>query len=247
MPFKYVQSAYPVRDDIGEAHRWVWDKISRAGAWWTGSERVAIAQEVRLARTCSYCAERKSALSPTHKKGQHLSQNILDAALIDAIHRVTTDASRLTRSFLDELNQAGISDAAYVEMLGIVVSMMSIDVLHEALDLKLENLPDAVAGEPSHYLPEHLTDDGAFVKMIQAANLSAQDADIFGGSSRAPNVLRAMSAHPDSVRMLNRLSAAHYIPMKDVADPRKEGGRAISRAQIELIAGRVSAINDCFY
>lgn len=247
MAFEYSESAHPIRDDIGEAHRWVWDKIAQPGSWWSGAERVAIAEEVRQARKCSYCADRKAALSPAHLKGSHNTEGSLPEALVDAIHRVTTDAPRLTRSFIDELNQAGISDAAYVEMLGIVVAMVSIDVLHEALDLALEDLPKPIKGEPSHYLADNLVDDGAFVKMLAADNLSNRESDLFGGASRAPNVLRAMSAYPDSVRMLTTLSEAHYIPMNDVSNPRYEGGRAISRAQIELVAGRVSALNDCFY
>jgi alkylhydroperoxidase family enzyme len=245
--FQYSESAYPIRDNIADAHRWIWEKISRAGCWWSGAERVAIAEEVRLARNCSFCAERKTALSPLHMEGSHHSRDSLDSAVVDAIHRVTTDASRLSRSFLDDLNKAGISDAAYVELLGVVVSMMSIDVLHQALSLPLEPLPVPVEGKPSYYLPENLIDDGAFVKMLTVDDLPETEADLFGGSSRVPNVMRAMSAHPDSVRMLCKLSDVHYMPMTEVGDPRKEPDRAISRAQIELVAGRVSAMNDCFY
>jgi alkylhydroperoxidase family enzyme len=247
MAFEYSESTYPIRDDIAEAHRWVWDKIARPGSWWSGAERVAIAREMRQARRCSFCAERKAALSPAQLKGQHDSEGDLPGALVDAIHRVTTDAPRLTRAYIDELNQADISDAAYVEMLGIVVALVSIDVLHEALDLELEALPEPVEGKTSHYLPDNLVDNGAYVKMLAADNLPNQESSLFGGSSQAPNVLRAMSAYPDSVRMLTTLSSAHYIPMTHVPNPRLEGGRAISRAQIELVAGRVSAMNDCFY
>ena len=53
---------------------------------------------------------------------------------------------------------------------------------------------------------------------------------------------------PDEVRTLNDLGGAHYIAHGLVRDPSatKEGG-ALSRAQIELVAGRVSILNDCFY
>lgn len=247
MAFEYSQSVFPIRDGIAESHRWVWDKIAHPGSWWTGAERVAIAAEVRLAKKCSYCAERKKALSPNHAKGAHNSQNSLDVELVDAIHRVTTDAPRLTRAFLDKLNLAGINDAAYVEMLGVVVSVISIDVLHEALDFPLELLPVPIQGAPSRYLPVNLTDAGAFVKMLAEDNLTETDSDIYDGLPWAPNVAKAMSAHPDSVRMLRRLSAVHYMPIKDITDPSNQGGKAISREQMELIAGRVSATNDCFY
>jgi hypothetical protein len=62
-----------------------------------------------------------------------------------------------------------------------------------------------------------------------------------------PNVVRAMSLVPDAVRQLRELSAAQYLPLQQVTDVRAEPGRALSRAQIELVAGRVSALNECFY
>jgi hypothetical protein len=48
------------------------------------------------------------------------------------------------------------------------------------------------------------------------------------------------------VRMLNELSAAHYLPNDAVSDP-QAAGRHLGREQIELIAARVSAVNQCFY
>jgi hypothetical protein len=40
---------------------------------------------------------------------------------------------------------------------------------------------------------------------------------------------------------------AQYVPIEQVPDPSADPGRALSRAQIELVAGRVSALNECFY
>jgi hypothetical protein len=48
------------------------------------------------------------------------------------------------------------------------------------------------------------------------------------------------------VRTLNDLSAAHYLEMHQVPDPTASRG-ALSRPQMELVAGRVSALNGCFY
>ena len=64
---------------------------------------------------------------------------------------------------------------------------------------------------------------------------------------RSANVIRAMSLVPDSVRLLLGLSKAHYLPLHLVPAPGERGGRALDRAQIELIAGRVSALTECFY
>ena len=59
--------------------------------------------------------------------------------------------------------------------------------------------------------------------------------------------MAAMSLVPDSVRMLKMLSAVQYLQMHEVANPAADGGRELSRSQIELLAGRVSSLSDCFY
>ena len=50
------------------------------------------------------------------------------------------------------------------------------------------------------------------------------------------------------MRTLHDLGGAHYIDHGLVRDPsatRADG--ALTRVQIELVAGRVSILNDCFY
>ena len=51
---------------------------------------------------------------------------------------------------------------------------------------------------------------------------------------------------PGAVRQLKELSAVHYLPIDRVIDPRARMP-GLSRAQMELVAGRVSALNECFY
>ncbi len=57
--------------------------------------------------------------------------------------------------------------------------------------------------------------------------------------------LRALSLVPDAVRDLRILSAAQYLPLDKAGDFAYR--RALGREQVELLAGRVSAINECFY
>ena len=54
-----------------------------------------------------------------------------------------------------------------------------------------------------------------------------------------------MSLVPDAVRDLRILSAAQYQPLDKAGDFAYR--RALGREQVELVAGRVSAINECFY
>ena len=82
---------------------------------------------------------------------------------------------------------------------------------------------------------------------VALEKVAPSDADMYEGMGRSVNVITAMSLVPDAVRLLRRQSGAMYLEVGDVANPGRNGGRALSRPQIELIAGRVSALNDCFY
>src|SRR5436305_1610110 len=68
-----------------------------AGTWWTGAERVVIAAESRAAADCGLCRARKGALSPAAVGGEHEAWAGLPALTVDVIHRVRTDAGRLTQ------------------------------------------------------------------------------------------------------------------------------------------------------
>jgi hypothetical protein len=52
---------------------------------------------------------------------------------------------------------------------------------------------------------------------------------------------------PDAVRSWRGVSDAQYLPLKKMMDFGGDTGRTINRMQVELVAGRVSSINECFY
>lgn len=244
--FAYSNSPYPIRPDLKESYRDAWRQLADPGTWWTGRERVAIAEEVRNAQSCELCADRKAALSPfSDVAGDHRATGELPPPIIDVVHRLTTDPSRLTQSWLAQVTDQAFTSGHYVEIISIVVTTLCIDTFHRSLGFDLEPLPEPHDGEPSGYLPEGLNNDTGWVPMIGEA--SDAEGDLWPGTRMAPNVIKALSSVPDAVRLLKTLSAAQYLPMADVSNPSAGGKRAISRAQIEFIAARVSAINDCFY
>lgn len=245
--FDYSTSGYDIRPDLSQAYSEVWGKIAAPGNWWRGKDRVAIAAQVRAAKECQLCRERKKALSPFAVNGSHNAQSDLPEVAIDAVHRLTTDPSRLTEAWLSECNEQGLSAEQYIELLGIVVAVISIDAFHRAMGFEMEDLPTPVSGEPSGYRPKSAIKADAWVPVISAAMAEGDEADLYGGQTRAGNVISAMSLVPDSVRILKTLSSAQYIPDYLVPDPTSNGGRKISRAQMELLAARVSVMSDCFY
>lgn len=241
--FAYQGLSLPIPDSMREAHRRAWERLAAPGNWWSGAERVAIAAEVRAARGCELCRERKAALSPSAVAGEHSATALLAAPAVEAAHRIATDPARLTRAWCEETLEAGLSDAHYVELVGVVVTIVNLDAFHRALGIAAEPLPTPRAGPPSGVRPP-AGPGGAWVPQLTMG--SAQAGELYGGRPQVPNVARALSLVPDAVRQLQELSEAHYLPIDDVIDPRVRRG-ALSRAQMELIAGRVSALNECFY
>jgi len=245
--FDYQNAAYPIRGDLVNAHRFAWRAIAGPGDWWSGAQRVAIAEEVRRVERCALCAERKAALSPYAVEGEHDHGGVLPARAVEAIHRITSDPARLKKSWYEELLSGEFTDAHYVEMVGILVTIVCIDAVHRALGLPLEPLPAPDPGQPRHYRPTTaVSSDQAWVPMISARAAQGTDEEDLYPGGRTGNVIMAMSLVPDAVRMLNATQKAHYIDIMNAGFD-GEGGRAISRPQIELIAARVSALNDCFY
>ncbi len=245
--FDYSASPIPIRDDLPAAHRDAWQWIASPGAWWTGAERVAIAEEVRRAGDCALCRERREALSPMGVSGEHDHAGALREAAVDAVHRLVTDASRLSRTWVEKTLAGGLSDGHYVELLGVVVAVVDIDSLHRALGLRLEPLPAPRPGEPTKQRPAGAREGVGWFPTLDKDAATGEYSDLYPKAPQIPNVIRAMSLVPDNVRMLKKLSTAHYVPHTIVAKVAAETGRAISRSQIELIAGRVSARNECFY
>ncbi len=246
-PVSWFEDAIvPVRADIGEAHAEYWRRLAAPGTWWTGAERVAIAAESRAALDCKLCRERKVALSPNSVVGEHDtapgSTECLPSAAIDAVHRIVTDAARLSSGFLRSIESEGVDDGRYVELVGIVVAMISIDEMARGVGAPLAPLPEPIPGEPTRKRPDEAKPDGAWVPMLPESQPKGENADLW---PRGANVIRAMSLVPNAVRDLKLLSAVHYLPMEQVIDM-SQGG-IMSRPQMELVAGRVSALNECFY
>ena len=56
-----------------------------------------------------------------------------------------------------------------------------------------------------------------------------------------------MSLVPDAVRTLKDLSAVHNTANENARKAGVNCGGALTRSQKELLAGRVSALNQCYY
>lgn len=238
----YAAAGVPVRDDLRAAHATVLEYFRRPGSWFSGAQRIAIAEESRLARRCPLCRERKAALSPEHAEGAHATQGMLPSALVDVVHRVRSDPGRLSRRVFETALAAGVPAGEYVEAVGIVSFCAGLDSQCRALGIPEFPLPSPLPGAPTRYVPEGLKEGIAWVPLLAPEDASGPEADLYAGASFVPNIIRALSLVPDHVRLLRHWSDAHYVTLTDLS-----ARRALDRTQIELVAARVSARNECFY
>ncbi len=241
----YSKSQYPVREDFAASHNRYWKRLAAPGSWLTGTQRVDVAKEVRQAQQCSLCRRRKEALSPYQVDGAHDVVGSLPDVMVEVIHRVITDPARLTKTWFDGIKEQGLGEEEYVEIIGTLVFVFSIDEFCRGLDIPLNELPEPVDGEPSAYRPANLSDEGAWVSLIPAIIDTGPESDLWPG--RTGYVIRALSLVPDDVRTLKDVLNAHYLDTDRIWDVSGSPKGTLTRTQTEVIAARVSALNGCFY
>ena len=241
----YRRSPLPLRDDLAAAHGRAWARLAAPGEWWTGAVRLAIAEETRAATDCRLCRDRKEALSPYAVTGTHMAATDLPDILIEVIHRIRTDSGRLTRQVCESALDGGVSDAEYVETVGVMATVIAIDSFCDAVGMPRHALPAPVAGEPRRRRPAGAKEGLAWVATVAPQDTTEAETGMYDGLS-AVNIHRALSLVPAEVVGFFDLDTVHYLPDAVLRDFGTEY-RALSHAQIEFLAARVSAINQCFY
>ncbi len=241
----YQTAPVAVRADIAAAHARGWQRLARAGTWLDGERRLAIAREVRQALDCAFCNERRQALSPYALNGSHDSLAELPPAVVEMIHRIRTDSGRLTRDWYRGIIDAGLSEEEYVETVAVIVTVVAIDTFARGIGQPAATLPQAVAGEPTRQRPTGAKHGGAWVPWLAPEDAEGPEADLYPVPA-APHIYRAMSLVPDEVRGFFDLTESQYLEGAMMRDFGNEF-RAINHAQIELVAGRVSSLNQCLY
>lgn len=229
MAFDYVGVELPIRQKTISSQRMSWQVIASPGRWWTGAERVEIARIGRAARDF-----------------EAVGSETLPEPAVYAIQKLVVDNANLNREWYEEIiSSEGMTEDRYVELVAVVVHALSIDEFHRALGLELEPLPQPISGDPTCERPAEAEQRSSWPPIVPKAGLNPGDEMLYGPMEWGANVISALSLIPENVRWLHDLSEGHYLSFAEMRQP--DPLRAISRPQIELIAARVSALNECFY
>ena len=95
--------------------------------------------------------------------------------------------------------------------------------------------------------PPEAIEEGYFVATIPYAVGQRPELGLYEPNAFVPNVGRGLSLVPDAVRSARDLMLAHYMKYEQVVTDWEPRDRPITRSQMELVASRTSAKNDCFY
>lgn len=207
----------PVRADLLDAMRGAWERLSGPGASFTAERRLALVAVARRAH--AECHAPPWARRPPP-----------DGAAEQVAHEVASGAHRIDRDWAGD-RIAELGEAAYVEVVATAATVVAIDVFAEALGVGKEPLPAPQDGEPTGSHAAEVDDIGAHVRVAAAP----------GGA----NVGRALTLVPDAARLFFGVEPAFYAAGEQFQQ--LVWDRALTRPQVELVAARTSAINECFY
>ena len=216
-------TALPVDAATSVAHEATLCAIAAPGAWWSGADRLAIVRAARAAPTCAFCAQRDAPDSAGG--GDHDDDGELPPIAVEAVHAIRNDSGRLTRRWFDDVIDMGLLPEAYVELVAVTASSVIVDTFAQGMGLDLPELPEPAGGAPTLTRSDDVEDAGAWLPLAR--------------NGRA-NILRSLGLVPSALELFFGAFGRSYYMSAD-------SQFALDRSQVELVAARVSAVNECFY
>ena len=204
--------------------------IAAPGDWLTGAQRVEAWHHARAATTDDLDQRRRNAISPFAAEGEHEGTDLLAEAAVEVVHRVASDPGRLTRAWADPLI-ASLGEESYTELVGVVAITAVVDRFHVAMGEPRPELPTPLPGDPSRARPDGVGDVGAWVSQSTGPTTA--------------NVSRTLSLVPVTNATWRELVTTHYSRGAEFMEA--VWSRPLTRPQVELVASRTTAWNECFY
>ena len=157
--------------------------------------------------------------------GEHADEGVLPPVAVEAIHRIRNHSGRIARRWFDSLVDRGLQPEAYVELASVVASTVIVDTFVQGLGRPLPPLPEATPGAPSFERSDDVVDAGAYLPLAREG---------------PAHILRSLGLVPSASALFFRTFGPSYYM-------RAHKEFALTRPQVELVASRVSAVNECFY
>ena len=238
----YSDTRLPIPASTSALHADELQTFARPGTWGTAAQRTAIAAETRKTRCEAGVQE---------SVGDEALADITD--IPDAARRVARAVAlggiSINREFCQQAMRDGLTDGAYVEVVGVAARTAHLDVFARGIGVPSRKLAEPVEDrEPIRQRPEVARDEGFFVDSVPSAPEGGELADeIYASAVPAANILRSLSLVPDEAKSLNAICREEYFTHETMMDMGYSSLDGLSRPQLELVAARISALNQCFY
>ncbi len=235
----YDDSTYPVREDVAAIHARQFKQLALPGTWGTGKQRLAIVAEGRRA------GFEAGVLEKPDDEG-FVPDLVLSEVARRVVHRLATAPKEMDQAFFDDAMADGLSDAEYVEIVGLIARTTCFDVFARGIGVPLRPLPAPQPGQPSRERPATAVLEKAWVPTIPNGPAGGEIGKALFGPWK-PYIMRGLSLVPDEFQAHNDLEEIQYMPSAHFLKWDYQHHEGLSRPQVEIVAGRVSAINECFY
>lgn len=146
----------------------------------------------------------------------------------DVARLVAHGAASITAETVDGVEANGIDRAAYVEIVGIVSRVMAIDTFDRGIGRQPRPTPDPVGGVPSRAPVPEARRRAGWVSTV--------------GAIGPPTALSSVRREAADQAALHDVLYLPYSGMSDL-----DAERGLHRTQMELVAARVSLLNDCMF
>lgn len=237
----YADAAVPIPPATDALHSDELVSYSQPGTWGSAAMRTAIAAEARKARVEAKVQE---------SIGDEATADICEVPA--AARRLARDVAlggiNINREYCEQVQAEGVTEGAYVEIVGLVARLAHLDVFARGIGVASRPLAEPVDDTaPSYARPPEAKQEGFFTASIPSPPGGGDAGAALFGKTPTPNILRSLSLVPaEAARLINVLDQ-EYFSMDTIFDMTYSSHDALSRPQIELVAARVSALNQCFY
>lgn len=235
----YADSKYPVREDVAAIHARQFDQLGLPGTWGSSTQRLAIVNEARQA---GYQA---GVLEEPNEPGTVPDLKLSEVAR-RVVQRLAISPKDVDQAFYDEAIGEGLSDVEYVESVGLIARFTCFDVFARGIGVPLRPLPPPQPGAPACDRPATAVLEKAWVPTIPNGPDGGDIGKALFGPWQ-PYIMRALSLVPDEFQAHHELEEVQYMPSAHFIEFDYQHHEGLSRPQVEIVAARVSALNECFY
>ncbi len=226
----YPDALVPIDAATDGLHREELAHFAAPGTWLSAEERLATLQAARSANSRG-------------GDGRRAEASILPDDSLRLIEKVAATPRPLSRDDFARALDAGMTAGEYVETISLVSRVVNLDVFARELAPARWSSWRSVEGDPSCESPPAVA-EGAWLPSVPAGPQARQ---VYGSAGPQPFIYRALSLVPEETRRCIAGGNVQYLPLDKFMDFSYSHQPGLSRVQVEIVAARISALNDCFY